>query len=69
MSAIDQIIPDMPENDDLDDSSIIDNSDSFVSVESHPAIDGASDESVIFDFKSKGLLFSTSNRKVCTHVF
>ena len=44
----------MPESDDLNDS-LSNNSNSFVSVESHSAIDDTSDERDIFTFSSKGL--------------
>ena len=44
----------MPESNDLNDS-LSDNSNSFVSVESHSAIDDTSDECDIFTFSSKGL--------------
>ena len=44
----------MPESDDLNDS-LSDNANSFVSVESHSAIDDTSDECDSFTLSSKGL--------------
>lgn len=55
VSSIDQTTDAVPESDDLDDASLSDNSNSFVSVESQSTIENKSNEQDFFTFSSKGL--------------